>query len=163
MSKKNLVLYPGTFDPFTNGHLALVERAAELFDKVIVAVGNSSKKSELFSLEQRVAMIDRVLENLDNVEVTGFEGLTTDLAKEYQTNIILRGLRTGIDFEYEFQLNWMNQHLAPDLETIFMAPTEKYSGVSSTLVKEIAKFGGDYEQFVPPAISQALEDAFAAK
>ncbi|MSP52769.1 MAG: pantetheine-phosphate adenylyltransferase [Gammaproteobacteria bacterium] len=157
---KNTIIYPGTFDPFTNGHLDLVERASALFDNVIVAVGVSSKKTDVFSIEKRVAMIERSVEHLDNVEVTGFEGLTTELAKECEANIILRGLRTGADFEYEFQLNWMNQHLAPELETIFLAPTEKFAGISSTLVKEIARFGGDYEQFVPATVAQALEEVF---
>lgn len=157
----NTVIYPGTFDPFTNGHLDLVERAAALFDNVIIAVGVSSKKTDLFSIEQRVAMIERAVEHLNNIEVTGYEGLTTELAKECEANIILRGLRTGTDFEYEFQLNWMNQHLAPELETIFLAPTEKYIGISSTLVKEVARYGGDYEQFVPAGVAQALEDIYA--
>ena len=157
----NTVIYPGTFDPFTNGHLDLVERASALFDNVIIAVGVSSKKTDLFSIEQRVAMIERAVEHLDNIEVTGYEGLTTELAKECEAKVILRGLRTGTDFEYEFQLNWMNQRLAPDLETIFLAPTEKYLGISSTLVKEIARYGGDYEQFVPAGVAQALEDIYA--
>jgi pantetheine-phosphate adenylyltransferase len=158
---KNTVIYPGTFDPFTNGHLNLVERAAALFDNVIIAVGVSSKKTDLFSIEQRVSMIENIVADLENVEVTGFEGLTTELAKECEANIILRGLRTGIDFEYEFQLNWMNQHLAPELETIFFAPHEKYAGISSTLVKEIARYGGDYEQFVSAVVADALEKIYA--
>jgi len=158
---KNIILYPGAFDPLTNGHVNLIERAADLFAEVIVAVGVSSKKASLFSLEQRVAMAERSLNELDNVQVTGYEGLTADFALECGANVILRGLRTGGDFEYEFQLNWVNQRLAAELETLFMAPGEEVAGISSTLVKEIAKYGGDYEQFVPAAVAQALEEVYA--
>ena len=157
---KNIVLYPGAFDPLTNGHLNLIDRAATIFDEVIVAVGVSPKKASLFSLEQRVAMAERSLAELDNVQVTGYEGLTVDFALECGANILLRGLRTGGDFEYEFQLNWVNQRLAAEFETIFMAPGEAVAGISSTFVKEIAKYGGDYEQFVPAAVAQALEEVY---
>lgn len=157
---KNIILYPGTFDPLTNGHVNLIRRAAAIFDEVIVGVGISSKKTALFSLEQRVALAERSLDDIDNVQITGYEGLTTDFALECGANIILRGLRTGGDFEYEFQLDWMNQRLADELETLFMAPGDAVAGISSTLVKEVAKYGGDYEQFVPPAVAQALEEIY---
>jgi pantetheine-phosphate adenylyltransferase len=157
----NIILYPGTFDPVTNGHIDIISRVTDLFDEVIVAVGVSSKKNTLFSLEQRVALAERCLSQFDNVSVTGYEGLTVDLALEVGANIILRGLRTGGDFEYESQLNWMNQQLAPELETIYLAPTASVAGISSTLVKEVARYGGDYEHFVPAPVAQALEDAFA--
>lgn len=157
----NIVLYPGTFDPLTNGHLDIIDRVADLFDEVIVAVGISSKKSALFSLEQRVALAERCLTDYENVSVTGYEGLTVDLALDVGANIILRGLRTGGDFEYESQLTWMNHQLAPEIETIYFAPTPEVAGISSTLVKEVARYGGDYEQFVPAPVAQALEDAFA--
>jgi pantetheine-phosphate adenylyltransferase len=157
----NIVLYPGTFDPITKGHLNIIQRAAGLFTEVIVAVGVSSSKTALFGLEQRVALAEQALEHLENVSVTGYEGLTVDLALECGANIILRGLRTGSDFEYEYQLNWMNQQMAPELETIFLAPSQDVTGISSTLVKEIARYGGDYEPFVSPGVAQALEDAFA--
>lgn len=158
---KNIALYPGVFDPLTNGHVDLVSRAAKIFDKVIVAVGVSSKKAALFAIEQRVAMAKHSLHEVDNVQVMAYQGLTTDFALECGANIILRGLRTSGDFEYEFQLNWMNQHLVSELETLFIAPDEKVAGISSTLVKEIAKYGGDYQQFVPVAVAQALAEAFA--
>ncbi len=157
---KNIILYPGTFDPLTNGHVDLIRRAATIFDEIIVGVGISSKKMALFSLEQRVALAERSLDDIDNVQITGYEGLTTDFALECGANIILRGLRTGGDFEYEFQLDWMNQRLADELETLFMAPGDAVAGISSTLVKEVAKYGGDYEQFVPPAVAQALEEIY---
>ena len=158
---KNIVLYPGVFDPLTNGHIDLVRRAASIFDKVIVAVGVSTKKLSLFGIEQRVAMAESSLQGIDNVQVTGYEGLTTDFAFECGANIILRGLRTSGDFDYEFQLDWMNRRLASELETLFIAPSEKVAGISSTLVKEIAKYGGNYQQFVPVAVAQALAEVFA--
>lgn len=158
---KNIVLYPGTFDPITNGHIDIISRAANLFDEVILAVGQNSNKTPLFTLEQRILLAERSLEDFDNVQVLGYDGLTTNFARECEANIILRGLRTWQDFEYEFQLNWMNKCLAPDLETIFLAPSKDVEGISSTLIREIAKNGGDYEQFVPSAVSQALEEIFA--
>lgn len=157
----NIALYPGTFDPITNGHIDIVTRAAELFDEVILAVGMSSTKATLFSLEQRVALAENSLEQYDNISVTGYEGLTVDLALDCGANIILRGLRTGGDFEYESQLNWMNQQMAPEIETIFLAPRSDVAGISSTLVKEVARYNGDFEQFVPIVVAQALEEAFA--
>jgi pantetheine-phosphate adenylyltransferase len=157
----NIALYPGTFDPLTNGHLDLIQRAADLFDEVIVAVGHSSQKTSLLTLEQRVALAERCLEDLDNVTVTGYEGLTVDLALDCGANVIIRGLRSGTDFDYEQQLSWMNQQLAPEIETVFLVPSSECMGISSTLVKEIARYGGDYEQFVPAAVAQALEEAFA--
>ena len=160
---KNIVLYPGTFDPITNGHIDIVRRAADLFDEIIVAVGNNTTKNTLFSLEQRILLAERSLHDLDNVQVLGYEGLTTDFAHECEANLILRGLRTWQDFEYEFQLNWMNMRLAPDLETIFLAPSKEVEGISSTLIREIAKAGGDYEQFVTPAVAQALEEIFTTR
>jgi pantetheine-phosphate adenylyltransferase len=158
---KNIVLYPGSFDPLTNGHKDIIERAADVFDEVIVAIGVNSNKAALFSLEQRVEMAESVFAKEDNIQVTAFDALSTDFALECGANIILRGLRTGIDFAAEFQLDWMNQRLAPELETLFMTPSEEVAGISSTLVKEVAKYGGDYEQFVPAVVAQALEDAFA--
>jgi pantetheine-phosphate adenylyltransferase len=115
----------------------------------------------LFSIEQRIALAERCVAELSNVEITGYEGLTTDFAIECGANVMLRGLRTSGDLEYEFQLDWMNHRLSDQLETIFLAPSDKVSGISSTLVKEVAKYGGDYEQFVPLAIAQALEDVYS--
>jgi len=152
------VVYPGTFNPITNGHTDLVERASRIFDRVIVAVGTSKLKSTYAPLETRVDVTKEVLSHIDNVEVTGFEGLLTDFVKEQGANLILRGLRTVADFEYEFQLVGMNRKLAPEIETIFLAPDEEFSYISSTLVREIAAFGGDISSFVSPAVIKALEE-----
>lgn len=152
------VVYPGTFNPITNGHTDLVERASRIFDRVIVAVGTSKLKSTYAPLETRVAVTREVLSHIDNVEVTGFEGLLTDFVKEQEAKLILRGLRTVADFEYEFQLVGMNRKLAPEIETIFLAPDEEFSYISSTLVREIAALGGDISSFVSPAVIKALEE-----
>lgn len=152
------VVYPGTFNPITNGHTDLVERASRIFDRVIVAVGTSKLKSTYAPLETRVDVTREVLSHIDNVEVTGFEGLLTDFVKEQEAKLILRGLRTVADFEYEFQLVGMNRKLAPEIETIFLAPDEEFSYISSTLVREIAALGGDISSFVSPAVIKALEE-----
>ena len=155
------VVYPGTFNPITNGHTDLVERAARIFDKVIVAVGTSAQKKSGLRLDQRVKMSKEVLGHLDNVEVLGFSSLLTDFAKEQGANLILRGLRTVADFEYEFQLVGMNRILAPDIETVFLAPSENFSYISSTLVREIAAYGGDISKFVHPAVVSMMEEVQA--
>lgn len=153
-----LVVYPGTFNPITNGHTDLVERAAGIFDRVIVAVGTSTQKASHMSLEQRVELCSEVLAHLPNVEVTGFNGLLTDFVRSQGANLILRGLRTVADFEYEFQLVGMNRVLAPEIETIFLAPAEHLSYISSTLVREIATYGGDISSFVHPAVARAIRE-----
>jgi len=155
-----IVLYPGTFDPITLGHLDLIERASRLFDKVIVAVADSAGKNPLFSVEERVALVEQVVAGKENVEVCGFSGLLVDLAKKKQANVLLRGLRAVSDFEYEFQLANMNRRLAPNLESLFLTPAEQYSFISSTLVREIAALGGDVSQFVPSEVLQALNERF---
>ena len=154
------VVYPGTFNPITNGHTDLVERAARIFDRVIVAVGTSVQKSDGLSLEDRVDMAAKVLARLDNVEVCGFTCLLTDFVKQHNANLILRGLRTVADFEYEFQLVGMNRALAPQIETVFMAPSEQYSYISSTLVREIASYGGDISLFVDPLVVEFMRGQF---
>lgn len=159
MSK--IVLYPGTFDPITNGHLDLVERAARLFDKVVVAVAKSAGKSPLFSVDERVSLVEQVTTHLGNVEVCGFSGLLVDLAKQKQAQVLLRGLRAVSDFEYEFQLANMNRRLAPDLESLFLTPAEQFSFISSTLVREIAALGGDVSEFVPDKVLQALQSRYS--
>ena len=152
------VVYPGTFNPITNGHTDLVERAAKIFDHVIVAVGSSQQKATSASLDKRVEVSRIVLKHLDNVEVKGFDGLLTEFVKNQGSNLSLRGLRTVADFEYEFQLVGMNRILAPDIETLFLAPAEEYSYISSSLVREIAALGGDISQFVDPVVAQAMKD-----
>ena len=152
----NRVLYPGTFDPITKGHGDLVERAARLFDSVVIAVAASPKKNPLFSLEQRVALAREVTKHLPNVEVIGFSTLLASFAKEQGANVLLRGLRAVSDFEYEFQLASMNRHLIPDVETLFLTPAEQYGFISSTLVREISRLGGDVSGFVPAAVDRAL-------
>lgn len=156
----NTVLYPGTFDPITNGHLDLIERATRLFDNVIVAVAESVGKNPLFSVEQRVSLVKEVVKDMPNVEVCGFSCLLVDLAKQKKANVFLRGLRAVSDFEYEFQLANMNRRLAPEVESLFLTPGEKYSFISSTLVREIAALGGNVDEFVPEAVQSALEKRF---
>jgi len=149
-------IYPGTFDPVTNGHIDLIRRAAVLFNEVIVGVANSSDKKPLFNLEERVEFVRVSIENLSNVKVVGFDGLLVSLALEHNARAILRGLRAVSDFEYEFQLASMNRKLAPELESIFLTPAEEFSFLSSTLVKEIAALAGDTSAFVPQIVQDAL-------
>ncbi len=156
----NRVLYPGTFDPITRGHGDMVERAARLFDHVIIAVAASPKKNPLFSLEERVELVREVTRPFANVEVIGFAGLLARFAREQQANVLLRGLRAVSDFEYEFQLANMNRQLEPDIESLFLTPSEQYSYISSTLVREIAALGGDVSKFVHPAVGAALAARF---
>ena len=160
---KKSVIYPGTFDPLTNGHVDLVERAVRLFDHVIVAVaGNpSSSKKPLFTLDERVDLAKQVLAHLPNVEVVGFTGLLVEYAYQRGADALLRGLRAVSDFEYEFQLANMNRRLHPKLESIFLTPAEQYSFISSTLVREIAVLNGDVSPFVHPIIANALKQKIA--
>lgn len=151
------VLYPGTFDPLTNGHLDLIERASRLFDHIIVAVADSKKKSPLFSLQERVTLIESVIAHLPNVEVAGFDTLLAFFCQQKKANVLLRGLRAVSDFEYEFQLANMNRNLDKTIETVFLTPSEHNSYISSTLVREISSFGGNVRAFVPPLIADALE------
>ncbi|MGM0634194.1 MAG: pantetheine-phosphate adenylyltransferase [Pseudomonadota bacterium] len=153
-------VYPGTFNPITNGHTDLVERAARLFDHLIVAVGSNRQKSTSLSADKRVALAQTVLGHLDNVEVVAFDQLLTDFVRERGARVILRGLRTVADFEYEFQLVGMNRAMDPDIETIFMAPEEHLSYISSTLVREIASYGGNIEKFVDPVVSEAMREHY---
>lgn len=157
----NTVVYPGTFDPITNGHIDLVERAARMFDHIILAVAESPKKRPLFDLETRVDLAKEVLSHLHNVEVVGFSNLLADFVREKRANIILRGLRAVSDFEYEFQLANMNRVLAPNVESLFLTPAEKYSFVSSTIVREVSALGGDISTLVNPKVAAALKKAHA--
>jgi pantetheine-phosphate adenylyltransferase len=153
-----IAIYPGTFNPITNGHTDLVERASGLFDKIIVAVGTNTQKGNSLPTKKRVELANKVLGHLENVEITSFDGLLTDFVSKKGANIILRGLRTVADFEYEFQLVGMNRVLNPDIETVFLAPAEHLSYISSTLVREIAHLGGDISKFVHPAVAAAIEN-----
>lgn len=155
------VLYPGTFDPITNGHIDLVERACRLFDNVIVAVAASTRKNPLFSLEQRVQLAQQTLSHLPNVKVVGFDILLVEFVKQQKAQAVLRGLRAVSDFEYEFQLANMNRALAPDMESIFLTPAEQLSFISSSIVREIAMLGGDVSKFVAPVVEAALRERFA--
>lgn len=151
-------LYPGSFDPMTNGHGDLVERAARIFDRVIVAVAANPKKAPLFTLEERVDLARDVLRGLPNVEVCGFDTLLAHYARERKAQVIVRGLRAVSDFEYEFQLAGMNRSLNPEIETLFLTSAESYSYISSSLVKEIAQLGGDVSAFVHPRVRAALNE-----
>lgn len=157
-----LCIYPGTFDPFTNGHLDVLERAARLFDRVTVAVAVDSTKSALFTYEQRVELIGANLKNLPNVDVVSFEGLLVEFARGRKAHAIIRGLRALSDFEFEFNLALMNRHLEPNVETIFVMPNEAFSYTSSTLVKQVAKLGGDVSKFVPANVAAALKTAYGS-
>ncbi|NOH55561.1 pantetheine-phosphate adenylyltransferase [Vibrio coralliilyticus] len=160
MSKKRLsrVIYPGTFDPITNGHLDLIERAADMFDEVIIAVAASPSKNTMFTLEERVAFAQQVTQHLDNVSSKGFSGLMVDFAKQENANVLIRGLRTTVDFEYEFGLTNMYRRLMPGLESVFLTPAEEHAFISSTIVREVAIHGGDVTNFVPNAVAEALKN-----
>ena len=154
--KRNAV-YPGTFDPITNGHTDLVRRAAALFDRVVVAIAANAGKTPLLPLEQRVDLARRVLTDLPNVKVIGYAELTIEFARKHKMSVIIRGLRAVSDFEFEFQLANMNRHLARDIETVFLTPHEPFSFISSSLVREIAILGGDVHEFVHPIVEKELE------
>jgi len=151
-------LYPGTFDPITHGHTDLVSRAARVFDKVIVAIAESPHKTPFFSLEKRIELAESQLGHLDNIEIVGFSNLLVDFVQEKSARVIVRGLRAVSDFEYEFQLASMNRNLCEEVETMFLTPDEKYGFISSTLVREVARLGGDVSQFVGADIAHALKE-----
>lgn len=155
-------MYPGTFDPITNGHHELVRRGAAIFDRVVVAVAASPHKQPMFSLEERTRLARTVLADIPNVTVDSYEGLTVEYARAHGLGAVVRGLRAVSDFEYEFQLSSMNRHLAADVETVFLCPEAKYTFVSSTLVREISALGGDMTAFVHPAVARALQDRFGS-
>jgi len=149
-------VYPGTFDPITNGHLDLVARASLLFDEVILAIAQSPNKQPVFELNERVAMATEALSAHSNIRVVGFSGLLANFVHEVNAGVVLRGLRAVSDFEYEFQLASMNRHLIPDVETVFLTPSEQFSFISSSLVREVARLGGDVSEFVPATVQSAL-------
>jgi len=154
-------IYPGTFDPITYGHLDVLSRAAKLFDRVTVAVADNPGKGPLFSAAQRVEMIQTNLTQWDHVSVTTFSGLLVEFCMAQKADAIIRGLRALSDFEFEFNMALMNRHLEPQLETLFVMPNEQFSYTSSTLVKQVARYGGDVGHFVPPNVAAALQAAFA--
>lgn len=151
------VIYPGTFDPITNGHLDIITRAANMFDEIVIAVAASPSKNTLFSLEERVKLVEESTAHIPNVATAGFSGLLVDFAREQQANILVRGLRTTVDFEYEFGLTNMYRKLMPGLESVFLTPAEEYAFLSSTIVREVAIHGGKVEQFVPYCVNEAIK------
>jgi pantetheine-phosphate adenylyltransferase len=157
MNRYRSALYPGTFDPITNGHHDRVRRAASLFDRVIVAIAANPNKAPMFPLEARVDLARRVLHELPNVEVLGYSGLTVDFARQHKVGVVVRGLRAISDFEFEFQLANMSRHLAREIETVFLTPQEQFTFISSSLVREIAILGGDVQEFVDPIVEAELK------
>ena len=160
MSTERTAIYPGTFDPITNGHTDLVARAARVFPKVIVAIAESPHKKPLFNLDERIRLSQNQLAHLPSVEVVGFSNLLVEFVQQIGATIIIRGLRAVSDFEYEFQLASMNRHLAPKVETMFLTPDEDFSFISSSLVKEIARLDGDVSEFVCAEVRQAMQQRF---
>ena len=154
-------MYPGTFDPITNGHIDLVRRAASMFDEVVIAVADNPKKKPLFTQEERVSMAQNILSDEKNVKVVGYNNLTIHFAKEQNLNVIIRGIRAVSDYEFEFQLASMNRQLDENVETLFMTPADEYSYLSSSMVREIAAYGGDVSQFIHPSVNQAIKKLFA--
>ncbi len=157
---KRIAVYPGTFDPVTNGHLDLAERGRRHFDRLIIAILRNEDKQPLFTVDERVEMLREAVAPWGNVEVDSFDGLLVDYAKRMKAGVILRGIRAVTDFEYEMQMAMMNRRLAPDLETVFFLPSEEYSFVSSRLVREVASLGGSVDELVPPTVARALAARF---
>ena len=155
-------LYPGSFDPATNGHTDVIRRAARLFDRVVVAVGRNSQKTALFSVEERLALLQETCRDLSNVAVEPFDGMLVDFARRNGAKVIIKGLRAVSDFEYEFQMAMANRHLAPDVETLFLMASADHLYLSSSIVKEIARLSGDLTALVPPNVADALREKFAA-
>lgn len=161
VARNRVAVYPGTFDPITNGHVDLVQRASSLFERIIVGIAESPGKSPALPLAQRVDLARTALAGIGNVEVRGFDSLLASFVHEVGAGVVIRGLRAVSDFEYEFQLASMNRHLIPDVETLFLTPSEHHSFISSTLVREIARLGGDVSGFVHPAVASALAARWA--
>ncbi|MGB2375680.1 MAG: pantetheine-phosphate adenylyltransferase [Porticoccaceae bacterium] len=152
------IVYPGTFDPITNGHIDLVERASKLFGKVVIGIASNRQKSPLFTIEERIDLARECLQHISNVEIYGFNSLLVNFVKECNADAIMRGLRAVSDFEYEFQMANMNRALSPEIESIFLTPSEKFSYISSSLVREISSLNGDVSQFVPANVANALAE-----
>ena len=155
------IVYPGTFDPITNGHIDLVERAARLFDKVVIGIASSQRQSPLFSIDERIQLASDALTHVPNIEIIGFDYLLVNFVSDCKADAIMRGLRAVSDFEYEFQLANMNRALSPDIESIFLTPAERFSYISSSLVREISSLDGDVSKFAPANVVEALEKKFS--
>jgi len=154
----NIAIVPGSFDPVTNGHLDIIKRTSELFDTIYVSILSNSSKNPLFSVEERIALIKRVTQDLPNVKVEGFTGLLVDYAREKEAKFIVKGLRAVTDFEYEFQMSLTNKQLAPEIETFFITTSAKYAYLSSSIVKEVARYGGDFTEMVPLEIIEDIKE-----
>ena len=159
--QNKVAVYPGSFDPMTYGHLDIIKRASAIFPKVIVSVVNNVNKNTLFSLEERVSMLEKVLKDMPKVEICSLDGLLVNFVKEHDSNIIIRGLRAISDFEYELQLALTNRKIGENVDTMFLMPKEEYTYLSSSLVREVAKFGGDVSQFVHPVVQEVLKKKFS--
>ena len=157
---KNIAIYPGTFDPITNGHLSILTRALKIFDKLIIAILNNPQKAPLFTLEERISLIKKVLKDKPNIEIDSFDGLLVDYVVQKESNVIIRGLRALSDFEYEFQMALMNRKLNRDVQSIFLMTDYKWFYTSSTIIKEAASLGGDISGLVPPIICEKLKEKF---
>ncbi len=158
-----IAIYPGTFDPITHGHIDVIERASKLFDEVIVTVAQNISKSPIFSANERISIVEEVTKNFKNVKVEKFDGLLVDFAIKKNANAIIRGLRAVSDFEFEFQMALFNRKLKPEIITVFLMPHEKYTYLNSSVVREIAKFGGQIDHFVPPFVEQKLKEKLSKK
>ncbi len=158
---RHTAVYPGSFDPVTNGHLDVMGRAARLFDRVIVAVARNDQKSALFTPDERIALLRQSIHGQPHIEVVSFDGLLIDFARQEKAAVVIRGLRAVTDFEYEFQMALINRKLNPELETLFLTSREEYTYLSSRLVKEIARYGGEIHHFLPPHVAAALREKFA--
>jgi len=154
------IIYPGTFDPITMGHLNLIERASSMFGRVLIAVAYSEKKKPMFTLDERIDLCRRATAHLPNIDIQHYSNLLVDFARDNNAHLVLRGVRAIADFEYELQLANMNRAMYPEFETVFLTPVERYAFISSTLVREIAGMGGDADQFVPPVVAEALNQRF---
>ena len=159
---KDTALYPGTFDPVTLGHVDIIRRATGLFDKLVVAVAENPEKQSLFTVKERVELLEKSVRDIEKTAITSFNGLTAKFAKSIGAKAIIRGLRAVSDFEFEFQMALMNRKIEPDVETVYLMPTDKYSYLSSSLVKDIARRGGEVSCFVPPAVLEALKKRFSS-